>query len=94
MPDQTTGPAGPRLGAALIIGADAAICVHVHTGPAGIAAISARLHELDTTPGRAPTVPVVAVTGVPTQGVGPTLVLTPAAWARMLDTVREGERRG
>lgn len=59
MPDQTTEP---RLGAALTFGADAAHCVHVHTGPAGIAAIRARLDTLDTSP-RADTVPVVAVLG-------------------------------
>lgn len=67
MPDQTT--VEPRLGAALIIGGDAAICVHVHTDPAGIAAISARLHELDVAPGTASTVPVVSVTGTLAEGV-------------------------
>ena len=62
MADSTHTPAEPRLGAALIIGADAAICVHVHTDPAGIAAVRARLDELDTSP-REDTVPVVAVLG-------------------------------
>lgn len=66
MADQTPTP---RLGAALIIGADAAICVHVHTDRDGIAAISARLHELDAAPGAASTVPVVSVVGTLGEGV-------------------------
>ena len=51
MADSTHTPAEPRLGAALIIGADAAICIHVHTDPVGIAAIDARLRKLSQTGG-------------------------------------------
>lgn len=63
MADLTDQTPAPRLGAALIIGADAAICVHVHTDPAGIAAIDARLRELGDQAGDAETVPVIAVYG-------------------------------
>lgn len=58
MPDQTTEP---RLGAALTFGADAAHCVHVHTGPAGIAAILQKLHTLSEKTDDV--VPVIAVLG-------------------------------
>lgn len=63
MADLTDQTPAPRLGAALIIGADAAICIHVHTDPAGIAAIDARLRELGDQAGDAETVPVIAVYG-------------------------------
>lgn len=62
MADQT--PATPRLGAALIIGADAAICVHVHTDPAGVDAIREHLAALDERSRTADErLPVVAVLG-------------------------------
>jgi hypothetical protein len=48
MPETAQPPAEPRLGAALIFGADANHCVHVHTGPDGITAIRARLDGLHT----------------------------------------------
>ena len=64
MADLTDQTPAPRLGAALTIGADAAICVHVHTGPDGIAAIWDKLTGLEEA-ARAggATLPVVAVLG-------------------------------
>lgn len=61
--------AGPRLGAALTIGADAAICVHVHTSADGITTIWDKLNDLNETAGSADErVSVVAVLGVDVAG--------------------------
>ena len=62
MPEQTRAP---RLGAALIFGADACRAVHVHTNSDGVAAIENRLRELDAAAydGNLPTTAVIAVLG-------------------------------
>lgn len=61
MTDHTSGP---RLGAALIIGATAERCVYVHTDPAGIAAIWEKLRTLNAAALRqGDGVPVVVVLG-------------------------------
>ncbi|MFB4306945.1 hypothetical protein [Actinomadura sp. GTD37] len=68
MPDSTTR----RLGAALVFGGTAGRCVHVHTGPAGIAVIRDRLVELhDADDADDADVTVVSVLGVAwDRGVG------------------------
>lgn len=59
----TGSPVRPRLGAAIIFGGDAARCVHVHTGPDGIAAIDALLRALCDQEDGTETVSVIAVLG-------------------------------